>query len=97
MSIQGVGLTALVLALAVANAVTVRSLWRSPLFDKSQKVAQAVLVWIIPGFFFVVRHLLNEPAGTAGTDDPTVRRDQGYADDPTVFGYGHADGDGGHH
>lgn len=98
MSIQGVGLAALAVALAVANAATVRSLWRSPLFEKSQKVAQSVLIWIVPGFLFVVRHLLHEPAGAAAhSDDPTVHRNHGYADDPTIHGYGHGDGDGGHH
>ena len=95
MNIQGIGLAALGIALGVANVVTVRSLWLSPLFEKSQKVAQSVLVWVVPGFFVVVRYLLHEPTGTTDSSDPTVHRNHGYADDPTV--HGHGDGDGGHH
>jgi hypothetical protein len=97
MSIQGIGLTALGVALAVANVVTVRSLWLSPIFEKSQKVAQSVLIWIVPGFFVVVRHLLREPSGTTGSVDPTTSRDSGYTADPTGYSHGHGDGDGGHH
>jgi hypothetical protein len=96
MSIQGVGLAVLGAALAVANVVTMRSLWLSPLFERSQKVAQSVLIWVAPGSFVVVRHLLREPSGTADSGDPTVHRDSGYADDSTLYNHGHNDG-GGHH
>jgi hypothetical protein len=97
MSIQGVGLALLGVAVAVANVVTMRSLWVSPIFEKSQKVAQSALIWIVPGAFVVVRHLLREPAGATHDGDPTVNRNHGYADDPTGYHHGHGDGDGGHH
>ena len=97
MSIQGVGLVLLAVALAVANVATMRSLWLSPLFERSQKVAQSELIWIVPGSFVVVRHLLREPSGSTDSADPTVHRDSGYADDPSLYDHGHGHGDGGHH
>src|SRR5580704_17273051 len=97
MSIQGPGLVVLVVAVVVANVVTIRARWLSPLFEKSQKVAQSVLIWIVPGAFVVVRHFLHEPSGSSQYVDPTVHRADGYADDPTSVMHGHGDGDGGHH
>jgi hypothetical protein len=91
------GLVAVGVAVAVANIVTTRSLWRSPIFERSQKVAQTALIWIVPGSFVVVRHLLREPARVIDFADPTVHRSYGFADDPTAHNHGHGDGDGGHH
>lgn len=55
----------------VVNASTTRRLWRSQMFERSQKIAQTVLVWMLPGSFLVVRHLLAEPR-PASPGDPTV-------------------------
>jgi hypothetical protein len=95
MSIQGV-LAVLAVALSVANVVTLRSLWLSPLFERSQKVAQSILIWIVPGAFVVVRYLLREPKAAAESADPTVHRESGYANDPSLYNHGDGHG-GGHH
>lgn len=85
--------------LATANAVTTRSLWRSPLFDRPQKVAQTILLWLVPGAFVFVGHLLRDPMkgpSRAVEGDPTVSRLEGYCDDnPSLSNHG-PDG-GGHH
>ena len=83
------------LIVAAVNAVTTRSLWRSPMFERSQKAAQTVLIWLFPGSFAVVQHLLREPSNRPADDnDPTVNRNEGYVDDPGMYTLGH--GDGGH-
>jgi hypothetical protein len=84
------------LTVAALNVATIRSLWRSPIFERSQKTAQTVLIWLIPGSFAVVRHLLREPSNRPTDDgDPTVSRNHGYVDDPGMYTHGH--GDGGNH
>jgi hypothetical protein len=84
-------------AVAVANALTTRALWSSPMFERSQKVAQTVLIWVVPGMFVFTRHLVRGDAGGVESGDPTVHREHGYADDPTAFNHGHAGDVGGHH
>jgi len=62
-------------ATAVVNIATMRRLWASPMFERPQKIAQTVLMWILPGSFLVVRHLLGESRprrGSIGTADSTV-------------------------
>ena len=41
------------------NVVTMRRLWRSVLFERSQKIAQTILLWLVPGSFTVVRHYMR--------------------------------------
>jgi hypothetical protein len=94
--VQVVGIIGAGLAVAVANGLTTRALWSSPMFDRSQKIAQTVLIWLVPGLFAVTRHLVHAMADSGDASDPTVHREQGYADDPTVYHHGHGD-DGGHH
>ena len=91
--------TVLAIAVAVANAATGRALWRSQLFERSQKIAQTILMWLVPGTFVIVRFALRDSTlghtARADTSDPTINRDQGYyTDNPTAFNHGH--GDGGH-
>jgi hypothetical protein len=91
--------TVLAIAVAVINAVTGRALWRSQLFERSQKMAQIVLMWLVPGAFVIVRLALRESTlgqiGRAPSTDPTINREEGYyTDNPTAFNHGH--GDGGH-
>lgn len=64
----GVGLA---IAIVVANVVILRRLWASPMFGRSQKLAQTILIWLIPGSFLAVRHFLIPPRDDF-TDDPTV-------------------------
>jgi hypothetical protein len=49
-----------VLTLATWNFRVTGRLWRSNAFDSSQKVAQTVLIWLVPGSAFVVSHVLRE-------------------------------------
>lgn len=96
MTLMSASIIGAAVAAAIANGRTTRALWLSPVFERSQKIAQTVLIWLVPGMFVVTRYLVRGGAERAGASDPTVRRDHGYADDPTVFFYGHGD-DGGHH
>jgi len=81
---------------AGVNAVTTRALWRSPIFERPQKAAQTVLIWVIPGTFVVVRHLLGELTRRhVESDDPTISRRHGFEDDPSA--YTHGPGGGGDH
>jgi hypothetical protein len=85
--------------LAVANVATSRALWRSQSFERSQKIAQTCLMWLVPGAFVIVRFAVRDSASgrLAGepTSDPTTNREHGYyTDNPTGFHHGH--GDGGH-
>jgi hypothetical protein len=41
--------------LLAANVVITRRLWRSPLFERPQKLAQTVLIWVLPGSWVFVR------------------------------------------
>jgi hypothetical protein len=89
----------LAIGLVLADAVTCLKLWRSPLFERSQKIAQTVLIWLIPGTFLLVRYLLRESmknAGGAATADPTVNRDRGYYDENPTFFHSHGPDGGGH-
>lgn len=83
-------------AVAIANALTTRSLWRSSMFERSQKIAQTVLIWLVPGMFVFTRHLVRGAPDCADSSDPTVHREHGYADDPAGYHHGPGD-DGGHH
>jgi hypothetical protein len=87
----------LAIAVAVANIVTGRALWRSEVLERSQKVLQTCLMWLVPGSFVLVRVALrNSTPGYIAkgpTSDPTISRDHGYyTDNPTGFTHG----DGGH-
>jgi hypothetical protein len=96
MGLQCVGLIGVGAVVAIANVFTTRSLWSSPMFERSQKIAQTVLMWLVPGTFVVTRHLVRGSSSAADSSDPTVNRQYGIADDPTVYHHGHGD-DGGHH
>lgn len=61
------------LAIVLANLVTGRRLWANQTFERSQKIAQTIMMWLIPGSVIVVRYLLNPPP--EDTDDPTVSKD----------------------
>lgn len=46
-------------ALAGWNVVVSRRLWRSPMYERSQRIAQGVLIWLVPGSAFFVNWLLQ--------------------------------------
>jgi hypothetical protein len=82
---------------AIANPVVTAKVWRSSLLERPQRVAQTALVWILPGAFVVVGHLLRDPLKPrpAIEGDSTLSRDEGYVDhDPALFTHGP---DSGHH
>ena len=56
--------------LAFVNAVATRRLWASPIFETPQKIAQTVLLWVLPGTVVVVWSVLREPR-LAGQADAT--------------------------
>ncbi len=68
-------LTAFGAALIVANAMVTRRLWRSEIVERPQKMAQTVLIWLVPGSFAVVRFLLREPRQGRSRADSTCSRD----------------------
>jgi hypothetical protein len=80
---------AIALVVLVANVATMRRLWASQIYERSQKTAQTVLVWVAPGTVFLVRHLLAERQGGRSVDplDPTAGgASHGYDE---VGGVGH--------
>jgi hypothetical protein len=79
--------------LAAMNAATTRRVWRSAAFDRSQKVAQTVLVWLLPGSFALVGAVLSERRPKE-LRDPTVR--EAPEIDPTGIDVGNHH-DSGHH
>ena len=53
-------LTGLAIALVIANALATRRLWASAMYEPPQKIAQTVLVWLVPGSVVVVWNLLGQ-------------------------------------
>ena len=43
------------------NVVATLRLWRSAVFERPQKVAQTILMWLVPGSVIIVWNLLGEP------------------------------------
>lgn len=72
--------------LAALNARTTFRLWRSAAFEQPQKVAQTVLLWVVPGTFALVTYLLSDAEGRDGStrrlanDDPTAPRPESFDD-----------------
>jgi len=44
--------------LATWNIVVTTRLWRSPMYDRRQRIAQTAIVWLVPGMAFFVNWLL---------------------------------------
>jgi hypothetical protein len=61
----------LILVVATINVATVMRVWKSSVFQTSQKVAQTFLIWLVPGSAFLVRHVLSE-ALPDRSEDPTA-------------------------
>jgi len=79
-------------ALTAMNAVITRRVWASPIFERPQKIAQSVLIWLIPGSFVLVRQVLagHEPRRLIDSSDATAGNEGG-------LGYGGSIETGGHH
>jgi hypothetical protein len=86
--------------IAIVNAWTTRWLWATPIFETPQKVAQTVLIWLIPGSAFLVLNVLREPR-IGGRPDPTAAGGTFDAADWLLLGQsgesGHHGNDGGGH
>jgi hypothetical protein len=82
------------LGLVTANALTTRRLWSSAAFERSQKIAQTALIWLLPGAFAATRFLLAEPHREPPLD-PTAGRGTFDVDDVPVHGHGGGGGGGG--
>ena len=78
-------------ALAAANVVTMKRPWASQIFERSQKIAQSVLLWLIPGSFVLVLRALGDylpDRATSGGD--STGGNSGLSE------YGESAGHGGH-
>jgi hypothetical protein len=99
MGLGGALLLAVGLVVAFMNAVTTRRLWASTIFETSQKVAQTIIMWLIPGSVMIVWNVLRESRIGSRSDQTTG----GEAFMVTDWLWGsHGDGshhgsDGGHH
>ena len=74
---------------AAINAVTTKRLWASPIFERPQKIAQSVLLWLIPGSVVVVRQALVDHLARRVTAGDTG----GIDFEGNFGGHGHGGGD----
>src|SRR5687768_12302437 len=72
------------LVCAVVNVATMRRLWRSVLFERSQKITQTVLLWLIPGSFIAVRYVLAEPQPPRSIDSTADGPDTASVDSTDI-------------
>jgi hypothetical protein len=79
--------------IAVANLRTMRPLWTSPALERSQKIAQTILVWLVPGAYLVVRAAVL-PQRPEPLSDPTISRNAGgdYTAGQGLFHHGDGSG-----
>jgi len=91
--LAGCGLGAVVAAM---NIATMRRLWASPVFERPQKIAQSVVLWLLPGSFILVRRVLVDhlPRRSLGPDDSNVSNEGLHSYDETVGHGGHGFGGG---
>jgi hypothetical protein len=71
------------LLLTGLNLVATWRIWTSAQLERTQKIAQTILVWLVPGAFVAVRYALDPPAEPS--DDPTVSRPKRDWDVPPDF------------
>ena len=56
--------------LATWNTVVMVRLWRSPMYDRRQRIAQTTIMWLVPGMAFFVNWLLMGMPEKAPALDP---------------------------
>ena len=88
-----IGLSAAGVALTTANGLTTRRLWASAAFDRPQKVAQTVLIWLLPGSVLLVGYILGESRRNPGADS-TWSNDYSIAEDVAHHASSHHSGSG---
>jgi hypothetical protein len=54
----------------IANLRTMRPLWTSPALERSQRIAQTILMWLVPGAYLVIRAIVL-PQRPGARSDPT--------------------------
>jgi hypothetical protein len=79
--------------LIVVNAIITWTLWRSPLFERRQKVVQTVIIWLLPGSLMAVRHIIHEPHHGRDSGDPTIDNEH-VSIDVSCTPHGHGDDTG---
>ena len=77
------------------NVVTMRRRWASPIFERPQKIAQSVLLWLVPGSFFAIRQAVVDhlPRRVAAGDDWIGGSAGGIEFEGNLGGHGHGGGD----
>ncbi|HTB59813.1 MAG TPA: hypothetical protein VLC06_18205 [Polyangia bacterium] len=65
-----IGGVVLGLTLVASNVRATIWVWTSPALERPQKIAQTILVWLLPGAFLAIRYELNPPPEPVS--DPTV-------------------------
>jgi hypothetical protein len=90
------------LVVAAVNVATTRRLWASAMFERPQKIAQTVLLWLVPGSFLLVRYLLDDTVPKRRQSDsahPTADAGllQGVSNDWSSGPEAHDAWGGGHH
>lgn len=60
------------LLLVAFNLAAMRRIWTTPELERPQRIAQTILVWLLPGAFVAVRYELDPPPEPA--NDPTVSK-----------------------
>ncbi|HTA18717.1 MAG TPA: hypothetical protein VK989_05470 [Polyangia bacterium] len=93
------------LGIAVANIRTLGPLWASPALERSQKIVQTILMWLVPGSYLAVRQAVMTPGAERRPEDVTRGVFLGSVDDWDAsrgahHGHwieGHDSVDGGHH
>ncbi len=93
--LAGCGLGAVV---AAVNIATMRRLWASPVFERPQKIAQSVVLWLLPGSFILVRRVLVDhlPRRSLGSGDSSISNEGlDTYDGDLGGGHGFGGGEGG--
>lgn len=70
-----IGGVAIGLTLLASNVRATYWVWTSQALERPQKIAQTILVWLLPGAFLAIRYELNPPPEP--DSDPTVPKVSG--------------------
>jgi hypothetical protein len=75
------------LLLATWNAIVTGRLWRSPMYERRQQIAQTAIIWLMPGAALFVNWLLRgmpekSPVDPTANDGATDYSKQGVNSHP---------------
>jgi hypothetical protein len=81
--------------LATANVVVTRRLWRSAAYERGQRIAQTLLIWLVPGGALFVNRVMSADDHYDRSIDPTGPHTSGPQvdwdtppHDPPIDGHG---------